>query len=105
MKIKRSFIIEFNYIDVVLSSSNETNVISDFFIMRKYRRRGVGKEVAFSLFDQFPGVWEIKQTIKNQHANQFWKHVVESYMDGGTYRQAVFSGEKWNGPVLVFESN
>ncbi|BBH24336.1 hypothetical protein Back11_56810 [Paenibacillus baekrokdamisoli] len=40
-----------------LSSAEKTNTISDFFIMRKYRRRGVGKEVAFSLFDQFRGTW------------------------------------------------
>ena len=41
-----------------LSSAEKTNVISDFFIMRKFRRKGVGKKVAYLLFDESQGVWE-----------------------------------------------
>nr|WP_249168765.1 hypothetical protein [Alkaliphilus sp. B6464] len=48
----------------VLSLVEKTNVISDFFIMRNYRGKGVGKKVAFSIFDQFRGSWEIKQTLE-----------------------------------------
>lgn len=89
---------------VALSSSDETNVISDFFIMKTYRCKGVGKEVAFALFNQFRGAWEIRQTLNNKPANRFWKRVVESYLQGGPYEEAVVESEKWNGPVIVFES-
>ncbi|WP_275983945.1 GNAT family N-acetyltransferase [Paenibacillus hamazuiensis] len=56
-----------------LSTSQKTNVISDFFIMRKYRRKGVGRHVAYSLFEMFTGTWEIRQTLANKSAYTFWK--------------------------------
>jgi predicted acetyltransferase len=33
--------------------------IAEFFIMRKYRQKGVGKAVAFYIFEQFRGKWEV----------------------------------------------
>ncbi len=53
------------------SKAEKTNSISDFFIMRKFRRKGVGKKVAFSIFDKFPGTWEVRQTSGNLPAYQF----------------------------------
>ena len=62
-----------------LSTANETNVISDFFIMRKFRRWNYGKQAVFYLFDRFPGAWEIRQTETNIQAHQFWKSVIDEY--------------------------
>ena len=39
--------------------------IAEFFVMRKYRRRGIGKAVAFYLFDQFREKWEVRETEAN----------------------------------------
>ncbi len=33
--------------------------IAEFFVMRKYRRRGVGRVAARRVFDMFPGRWEV----------------------------------------------
>ena len=33
--------------------------IAEFFILRKYRRRGVGRQAAWSVFDRLPGRWSI----------------------------------------------
>lgn len=88
-----------------LSSAEQTNVVSDFFIMRKFRRKGVGKQVAFTLFEQFPGVWEIKQTVANREAYLFWKHIVEAFIDDGeTYHEEFLQDRKWHGPVIVFRT-
>ncbi|MEK3886223.1 GNAT family N-acetyltransferase [Bacillus sp. FSL K6-3431] len=70
-----------------LSTSDKTNVISDFFIIRKFRRKGIGKKVAFSIFNQFRGGWEIKQTISNKTANVFWKNVINEYTGTSTYKR------------------
>ncbi|MEC0232299.1 GNAT family N-acetyltransferase [Paenibacillus alba] len=59
-----------------LSTAEKTNLVSDFFIMRKYRRRGVGRYVAYSLFEQFSGTWEIRQTAANKTAYEFWKQII-----------------------------
>jgi predicted acetyltransferase len=87
-----------------LSSAEKTNTIGDFFIMRKYRRRGVGKEVASSLFNQFRGTWEIRQTFANKNAYEFWKQVITQYKGSGSYQEELIQDERWNGPVFVLQS-
>jgi predicted acetyltransferase len=43
----------------------ETYLMDEFFIMRKYRRRGVGEHVARTLFDRYPGRWEVSEWPTN----------------------------------------
>jgi hypothetical protein len=86
-----------------LSSVEKTNIISDFFIMRKYRRRGVGKEVAISLFEQFHGTWEIRQTFSNKNAYEFWKHVIKKYKCDGAYQEEMIQNNMWNETGTIAE--
>ncbi|SET71532.1 Predicted acetyltransferase [Oceanobacillus limi] len=87
-----------------LSSAEKTIVISDFFMMRKYRRKGIGKQVAFLLFQQFAGsFWEVKQTISNKPAYEFWNRIIREYT-GSNYTEVVIQNESWNGPIFVFQS-
>ena len=62
----------------------DPNVILEFFIMRKFYRRGFGKVAALKLFDQFPGNWSITQVEKNEPARSFWRKVIGDYT-GGNY--------------------
>ena len=50
--------------------------IAEFFVMKKYRRKGVGKAAAMKVFDQFPGGWEVSQWQNNLPAQNFWKQVI-----------------------------
>jgi predicted acetyltransferase len=59
----------------------ETDV-SEFFVMRKYRRLGVGRIVAATLFDRFPGQWRVRQILANVPAQGFWRSVIGSYTNG-----------------------
>lgn len=56
--------------------------IAEFFVMKKYRRRGVGKVAAMKIFDMFPGGWEISQWVNNLPAQKFWQKVVAEYTNG-----------------------
>ena len=56
--------------------------IAEFFVMKKYRQKGIGKVVAMRIFDMFPGGWEISQWTKNLPAQIFWSKVVEDYTNG-----------------------
>lgn len=56
--------------------------IAEFFVMKKYRKKGVGKEAAIRIFDMFPGGWEIAWWTANLPAQNFWGKVVESYTNG-----------------------
>ncbi|PWV94533.1 putative acetyltransferase [Paenibacillus cellulosilyticus] len=88
---------------VKLSEAERTNVIGDYFIMRKFRGQGYGRQAAFELFDRFPGTWELRQTKSNLPANYFWNQVLEAYT-GGSYEQQMLEDERWHGPVQVFRS-
>ena len=81
----------------------ETNKFDVFFVMRKYRRQGVGEHVACMLFDRFPGRWEIDQLRDNLPAQAFWRRVIGRYTDGD-FREIVLDDDRWRGPVQLFTS-
>ncbi len=56
--------------------------IAEFFIMKKYRKKGVGRIVAKEIFDKFAGGWEISIWSNNNAAKKFWEKVVHEYTDG-----------------------
>lgn len=56
--------------------------IAEFFVMRKYRRYGVGRAVAQRVFDMFPGPWKIAQLIENVSGRAFWRAVIGEYTGG-----------------------
>lgn len=63
-------------------SSQKHFSIKEFFVMRKYRGKGVGKMVAMQIFDIHKGNWEVYQTKQNKSAHSFWKKVIAEYTDG-----------------------
>ena len=84
-------------------SPGDTRVIAEFFVMRKYRRQGVGEEMARRLFDRFPGRWEVGQVIENTGAQAFWRTVIGRYT-GGQYTEQAVANKRWTGPVQAFDS-
>lgn len=56
--------------------------ISEFFVMKKYRRTGVGKSVAKDVFRLHKGHWEIFQMERNKPAQLFWRNVINEYTSG-----------------------
>ncbi len=56
--------------------------MAEFFILRKYRRQGVGQVVAHRLFALFPGHWEVSQEHHNLPGQAFWRKVITRYTGG-----------------------
>ena len=54
-------------------------VMSDFFVMYKYRGTGVGKFAANYLFDKYKGIWQLNTIENNTISTEFWKKVVGEY--------------------------
>ncbi|MCR8645662.1 GNAT family N-acetyltransferase [Paenibacillus sp. N1-5-1-14] len=54
-------------------------VLNSFFILKKYRRQGLGKEACKVFFKQFPGRYAISQIETNIPAIQFWKNTYRSF--------------------------
>jgi len=59
-----------------------TREISEFFVLRRYRRRGVGERAATRVFDMFPGKWELCELASNVDAQAFWRRVLGRYTRG-----------------------
>lgn len=57
-------------------------VISEFFVMYKYRNKGVGKFAAFYVFDMHKGAWQLKRHPKNMSSVHFWNRAIEQYTKG-----------------------
>ncbi|MFS0871980.1 GNAT family N-acetyltransferase [Paenibacillus xylanilyticus] len=75
------------YIGFVLVRSIESEErnyfsIAEFFIMKKYRKAGIGKAVAKQIFDMHKGHWEVYQLESNKPAQQFWNKVIHEYTQG-----------------------
>jgi len=77
--------------------------MDEFFVMRKYRRRGIGTEFARRLFDLFPGRWEVAEVAPNADALAFWRSVISEYMNGN-YEERFEDSERWQGPVQSFQT-
>lgn len=54
----------------------EPNEMAEFFVMRKYRRSGIGRRVAAECFRRFPGNWRIHEVRGNAAAVAFWRAVI-----------------------------
>ena len=50
--------------------------MAEFFVMRKYRRHGVGIVAARALFARVPGDWQVRQLTANPAATTFWRRAI-----------------------------
>ena len=75
--------------------------MAEFFILRKYRRKGIGRQVALDVIGRFPGAWEVKTQRVNEAAIIFWRKVLQeaSLLDLEEITDGV--GD-WDGPLWTF---
>lgn len=74
--------------------------LAEFFIMRRFRRQGLGRAAAVAVFDRFPGRWEVGQLHENTVAQAFWRRVIGDYT-GERYVETWREGE---GPTQWFSN-
>lgn len=58
------------------------HVISEFFLLRKYRWSGVGAEAARLIFSAYPGPWEVSEIPDNFPSQTFWRRVIHELTQG-----------------------
>ncbi len=56
--------------------------MADFFVMRKYRGRGVGRLAVNLLWDRLPGKWAVAQLFNHEAATAFWRSVIAGRTGG-----------------------
>lgn len=56
--------------------------VHEFFVMRRYRRAGVGRALAVHLWDAYPGPWVVRVYQRNLPAIPFWRGAIAEYTRG-----------------------
>jgi len=87
----------------VVSDSTDVTDMNEFFVLRKYRRHGVGRTAAHKLFDLFPGRWEVREVGPNVAAQAFWREIIGDYT-GGNYEEQTVEGRNGPRPMQSFVS-
>jgi predicted acetyltransferase len=86
-----------------LTGEEGVHDVAEFFVLRRYRRSGVGEKAARWLFDRYPGRWEVRQKAANVRAIAFWRRVIDRYT-GGRFDEEALDDERWRGLVQRFDS-
>jgi predicted acetyltransferase len=86
-------------------SGNETVWdMVEFFVIRRYRRRGIGNQVAHALWRRFPGPWEVRVMQSNATAHHFWARAISIYTGETVHPLSVEKGgQRWL--LFSFDSN
>jgi len=77
--------------------------LSEFFIVRRYRRQGIGTCAAATLFGLRRGTWEVRERAGNAAAHAFWRSAIGVYTSGH-FDELVVADERWHGWVQRFIS-
>lgn len=77
--------------------------VAEFFVLRGYRRSGVGRQAAFELWDSLPGQWVVRVSEANRGGLPFWGEVVHAYT-GGACTVSVKPGSPNAWRVFAFAS-
>jgi predicted acetyltransferase len=88
-------------VDASIKVGTTGHWMEQFFVLKKYRRAGVGRTLAQRVFAALPGAWEVGQMPRNAAARAFWRNVIGEYA-GGAYVEHELRGGRWEGTVQCF---
>jgi len=72
----------FAWVNKHLRFNRDGLAIAEFYIHKDHGRKGLGRQLAETVFSLSPGNWEVAVTVENEAAMAFWKQVVSSYTSG-----------------------
>jgi predicted acetyltransferase len=65
-----------------VSDDPEVLDVVEFFMLRQFRRGGIGRAAALQLWQQLPGSWTVRVSEGNRAALEFWSGVVAEATNG-----------------------
>jgi predicted acetyltransferase len=77
--------------------------MDQFFVMKKYRGRGVGAIAAKRVFALHPGQWQVGQMPANHAAQAFWRRVIGE-CTANEFVEVQLTAGWWQGFVQCFTS-
>ena len=77
--------------------------VAEFFVLRKYRRGGVGRRAAFLLWNRFASGWTVRVSEANAAGYRFWARIISEFSNGA-FTEATHPGTPHMWRVFSFES-
>ena len=77
--------------------------VAEFFVLRRYRRTGIGRQAAFLLWNRLPGEWVVRVSEANRAGLPFWRAAVDQYTSG-TFSERARDGDPHGWRVFTFRS-
>lgn len=75
--------------------------MAEFFVLRRYRRSGIGTEAARQIWSRLPGRWEVRVMESNKAAYRFWANAIAAVFPEPLSKDCVGMGD-WH--VFSFNS-
>jgi len=70
--------------------------MAEFFVIRGFRRLGVGTNAAFHIWKRFPGPWQIRVRDRNRPGTSFWAQSIEAFTGKPIVAEIVhIDGVRW----------
>ncbi|MCL2753946.1 MAG: GNAT family N-acetyltransferase [Defluviitaleaceae bacterium] len=84
------------YVGFVLVREIRPNVFSvaEFFIMRKYRKLGLGSVLMSKMFEFHKGKWEISTLASNTSSQHFWRKIIKNTSHGEYQEYSIYNGKR-----------
>ncbi|MDM1362391.1 GNAT family N-acetyltransferase [Myroides marinus] len=73
----------------------------EFFVLKKYRREGIGSYAARDIVSKHSGKWKIGVISSNVPALSFWRKIIHTKV--GVSHEEI-KENSWDGTILVFET-
>jgi predicted acetyltransferase len=93
----------FGLVDPDVSLPDNQFWMGQFFVVKKYRRSGLGRHAAHFIFDQFRGRWEVGQMPLNVPAQRFWRKTIAEYTNGA-FTDHELHDDRWDGFLQCFDN-
>jgi predicted acetyltransferase len=77
--------------------------IAEFFVLRAFRRSGVGQLAAHALWNRLPGRWVVRVAQANRAGASFWSGTIDRYTRG-EFAESTLPGEGKVWRVFTFRS-
>jgi predicted acetyltransferase len=77
--------------------------MAEFFVVRGYRRRGIGTAIAHDVWRRFPGPWEVRVMQANHSALHFWERAISEFT-GQPIRPIPFEKDDTSWKSFSFDS-
>jgi predicted acetyltransferase len=79
--------------------------VREFFVIRRFRRSGIGQRMATLLWNEIPGEWLVRVLESNVPAVLFWRTAISSHAHGSFAEEnRIVNGRPWLFFRLVSDS-